>query len=124
MGTWGRGDRKRKPMTTNVLSIPLLPSLSSARRALFPRAAFWAIFLSLFFAIVYGWSNAYTHERFLAGGAVRTFYFEWERRIPFVPAFIVPYMSIDLFFFAAPFLCTDRREMRTHAKRVLLAIAI
>ena len=32
---------------------------------------------------------------------------------PFVPLLIVPYMSIDLFFFAAPFLCRERDEMRT-----------
>jgi protein-tyrosine phosphatase len=35
---------------------------------------------------------------------------------------IVPYMSIDLLFFFAPFLCADRGELKTHAKRVALAI--
>ena len=36
---------------------------------------------------------------------VGTFAFAWERFIPFVPVMVVPYMSIDLFFVAAPFLC-------------------
>ena len=27
--------------------------------------------------------------------------------IPFVPLMIIPYMSIDLFFAAAPFICSD-----------------
>ena len=40
---------------------------------------------------------------------VGTWVFAWERLIPFVPLMIVPYMSIDLFFVAAPFLCTDAR---------------
>src|SRR5438270_13463445 len=57
--------------------------------------------LSILFLIVYGGCNWITSHR----TGVGTFYFEWERRIPFVPFFILPYMSIDLFFVAAPFLC-------------------
>jgi len=36
---------------------------------------------------------------------VPTLFFEWESAIPFVPLMIAPYMSIDLFFVGAPFLC-------------------
>src|SRR5262249_16827 len=53
---------------------------------------------------------------------VGTWYFEWERHIPFVPLMILPYMSIDLFFVAAPFLCRDKRELRTLARRISFAI--
>jgi len=51
-------------------------------------------------------------------------YFEWERSIPFVPFFILPYMSIDLFFVAAPFLCRTERELSIFAKRIAAAIFV
>ena len=37
---------------------------------------------------------------------------------------IVPYWSIDLIFFFAPFICRDRAELRGHVRRVLLATAV
>jgi predicted protein tyrosine phosphatase len=37
---------------------------------------------------------------------------------------IIPYMSIDLFFVAAPLLCRDERELSTFAKRVSFAIVV
>ena len=50
--------------------------------------------------------------------------FDWERFIPFVPLAIFPYMSIDLFLFFSPLLCRDIAELRTHAKRMFLAITL
>lgn len=55
---------------------------------------------------------------------VRTLQFEWERAIPFIPWLIVPYMSIDLFFVAAPFLCRTRHQMQVLIARLLSATAI
>jgi hypothetical protein len=37
---------------------------------------------------------------------------------------VIPYFSIDLFFAAAPLLCADRRELKTFATRIFLAITI
>jgi hypothetical protein len=37
---------------------------------------------------------------------------------------ILPYMSIDLFFIAAPFLCRTEEELRTFSRRVIAAILI
>src|SRR5439155_6724119 len=55
----------------------------------------------------------------------RTWYFAWEPAIlPYVPLLIVPYMSIDLFFFLAPFLCRDDRERRVFARRVVFTILV
>ena len=55
------------------------------------------------FFLVYGFCNAFTSHRANVG----SLYFAWERHIPFVPAMIVPYLSIDLFFagsfFSMPF---------------------
>ena len=79
-----------------------------ATRALTIRAAWSAALLSLLFVVVYGGTNWFTAQR--PATQVTTWYFDWELAvIPFVPLLIVPYMSIDLFFVAAPFLCRDRR---------------
>jgi protein-tyrosine phosphatase len=76
--------------------------------------------LSILFLVVYGWCNWITAQRHDTG----TLYFEWERFIPFVPLMIVPYMSIDLFFVTAPFLCRSERELATFSKRIVAAIIV
>ena len=55
---------------------------------------------------------------------VGVFFFAWERAIPFVPFMILPYMSIDLFFVAAPFLFSEERELRLFVARVATAIIV
>jgi membrane-associated phospholipid phosphatase len=76
--------------------------------------------LSILFLIVYGGCNWMTARRANVG----TFYFDWERDIPFVPFFILPYMSIDLFFVTAPFLCRTERELSMLGKRIATAIIV
>ena len=76
--------------------------------------------LSVLFLIVYGGCNWITGQR----GQISSFYFQWERGIPFVPFMIVPYMSIDIFFVAAPFLCRTDEELRIFSRRVVAAILI
>jgi len=76
--------------------------------------------LSALFLVVYGWTNWFSAHR----SNVPTLFFEWERSIPFVPLMIVPYMSIDLFFVAAPFLCRSDRELTTFSKRIAAAILV
>src|SRR6266704_779629 len=76
--------------------------------------------LSVLFLIVYGSCNWITARRANVG----TFYFEWERMVPFAPFFILPYMSIDLFFVVAPFLCRTDRELSILAKRIAAAIIV
>ena len=87
----------------------------STRKALLASAGLSAVFL-----VVYSGCNWITARR----AGVGTFYFEWERGIPFVPFMILPYMSIDLFFVAAPFLCRTERELRTFSQRVICAIVV
>ena len=84
------------------------------------RALAVSVGLSALFLIVYGACNWITAQR----SDVGTLHFEWERHIPFVPLMIAPYMSIDLFFIAAPFLCRSDRELRTFALRIAAAIVI
>src|SRR5438128_2236074 len=100
-----------------------LPRLAEARGSCIApasiwRSLFWVIFLSGYFFVVYLSCNSITARRSDVGQAA----FAWERYIPFMPAMIIPYMSIDLFFFAAPFFCT-RQEQIDHARRVVLAIS-
>ena len=83
-------------------------------------AVLWLCVLGPLFFLVYGFTNwaAAQHP------AVGSLFFEWERAIPVLPWMIVPYMSIDLFFVLAPFLCSDRRELRTLAGRITMAIGL
>src|SRR6266496_1878860 len=76
--------------------------------------------LSILFLVVYSGCNWITGQRSHVG----SFYFQWERGIPFVPFMILPYMSIDLFFIAAPFLCRTEEELRIFSRRVIAAILI
>jgi protein-tyrosine phosphatase/membrane-associated phospholipid phosphatase len=94
-----------------------------ARRTLMLKAAATSVLLSLLFIIVYGSTNWFTAQR--PSSDVQTWYFAWElTTIPYVPLLIVPYMSMDLFFFMATFLCRDERELRTFTKRVAFAIVV
>ncbi len=76
--------------------------------------------LSALFLLVYGGCQWITAQRTDVG----VFYFSWERALPFVPALILPYLSIDLFFVAAPFLFHDPITLRAYAKRVAAVILV
>lgn len=92
---------------------------SPARRQLID-ATLTSLGTSLLFVLIYGGCSWLTSLR----GDVGTWVYGWERMIPFVPLMIIPYMSIDLFFVAAPFVCRDRQERRLLAKRICWAILV
>ena len=107
----------------NFYGLDRLPSgrvISSKPISLRAKALGASAGLTVLFLIVYGWCNWITAQR----PDVGTLYFEWERLIPFVPLMMVPYMSIDLFFVAAPFLCRSQRELTTFSKRIVAAIVV
>jgi protein-tyrosine phosphatase/membrane-associated phospholipid phosphatase len=81
------------------------------------RAALWLAFLGPFFFATYGLATWVTARRPEVGSIV----FGWEHAIPFVAWTIVPYWSIDLLYGLSLFVCADRRELDTHAKRMLTA---
>jgi protein-tyrosine phosphatase len=81
------------------------------------RALAWLAFLGPFFFATYGLATWLTAQRAQVGSVV----FDWERAIPFLPWTIVPYWSIDLLYALSLFTCRDRRELDTHAKRLLTA---
>jgi protein-tyrosine phosphatase len=76
--------------------------------------------LSLLFLILYPLCNWLAAQR----AYVPTLFFGWERAIPFVPLMIAPYMSLDLLFVAAPFLCRNNQELATLSKRIVTALLV
>lgn len=76
--------------------------------------------LSLLFLLVYSGTNWFTARR----SGVGSFCFAFERHLPFVPLLIVPYLSIDLFFITAPFLCRNERQLLVLTRRIVLAILL
>jgi membrane-associated phospholipid phosphatase len=83
-------------------------------------AMLWLAFLGPFFFISYGFTNWWTSRL----SHVDSFFFEWERHIPFWDWTILPYMSIDAFYAGSLFVCSTRAELNTHAKRLLSATLI
>ena len=80
----------------------------------------WMLYMAIFFFLFYGASNQY------AGMTTPhpALWMEWEKEIPFIPAFIVPYMSSDLMFVIAFFFPYTRVELRILAARVLFIVLV
>jgi hypothetical protein len=81
------------------------------------RALAWLAFLGPFFFATYAFANwtASLHT------AVPSIVFDWERHIPFLPWTIVPYWIIDALYGISLFLCASKRELDTHALRLMTA---
>jgi membrane-associated phospholipid phosphatase len=102
-----------------LLSI-ILSAKSPEKPVSWRQALAHSVVLSLLFMVVYGGASWITSLRTDVG----TWYYAWERFIPFVPLMIIPYMSIDLFFVAAPFICSNERELWLLSKRITLGILV
>jgi membrane-associated phospholipid phosphatase len=81
------------------------------------RGLAWLAFLAPFFFLTYGAANTLAAQR----GHVGSIVFAWEYSIPFMAWTIVPYWSIDAFYGLSLLLCRTRRELDTHARRLLTA---
>jgi membrane-associated phospholipid phosphatase len=81
------------------------------------RALAWLAFLGPFFFITYGLANWSAAQR----ADVPSVVFAWESGIPFWAWTILPYWSIDLLYGLSLMVCTTRRELDTHARRLLTA---
>ena len=80
------------------------------------RALAWLLFLGPFFFASYGFATWVSSQRSEVGFIV----FAWERHIPLLPWTIVPYWLMDLLYGFSLLLCTTRRQLDTHAWRLLL----
>ena len=81
------------------------------------RALAWLAFLGPFFFATYGLATYLSSQRASVGAIV----FDWERHIPFLGWTIVPYWTIDALYAISLFVCANRRELDTHARRLLTA---
>lgn len=97
-----------------------LRAMSRRRAGLARRATLWLIFLASFFFLSYGLANRWSARL----PHVASLCFAWEKHIPFLEWSILPYLSIHVFYAASLFLCANRAELDTHAKRLLAATII
>jgi hypothetical protein len=74
----------------------------------------WLALLGPSFFLSYGFANHVTSRR----AHVPAFAFGWERWVPFLPWMIVPYWSSDLLYPISLFVCSTRRELNVHVKRL------
>ncbi|WEJ75086.1 phosphatase PAP2/dual specificity phosphatase family protein [Pseudomonas sp. PSE14] len=84
------------------------------------RAVIWLVFLGPFFFASYGFANWAAAQREVVGVWV----FDWERGMPLWPWTIIPYWSIDLLYGLSFLLPRTRRELDSHALRLLSAQVI
>jgi len=80
----------------------------------------WMLYMGIFFFLLYGASNQYA----ALTAPHPSLWMLWEKKIPFVEAFIVPYMSSDIMFVIAFFLPYTRLELRVLSARVLFIVLI
>lgn len=93
--------------------------VSLVRAALANPSAWRAVgVITLLFLVVYGGTNAIVTSR----GEFSTIGFDWERHIPFLWWMLVPYLSIEFLFLAAPFLCRSDDERRVLVQRITFSI--
>ena len=78
----------------------------------------WMLYMGIFFFLLYGSSNQYAGLT----SPHPSFWIVWEQQIPFIEAFIVPYMSSDIMFVIAFFMPYTRLELRVLAARILFII--
>ncbi len=76
--------------------------------------------LGPFFFLSYGFANSVTSQRTYVPVVVMG----WERWVPFLPWTIVPYWTSDLLYAASLLVCTTRRELTMHVKRLVAAQVI
>lgn len=79
------------------------------------RAGLYLLGLGVLFFSSYNAANWIASQR----TGVSSIVFAWESAIPYWAWTIVPYWSIDCFYAASLFVCATRRELDTHALRLL-----
>ena len=90
-------------------------SAQPAPRVQWQRGVIWLLFLAPLFFLSYGFANHHAARL----GTTAAVYFEWERRIPFIPWTIVPYWSIDLLYGLSFLFCLTPRATHRHGLRLL-----
>lgn len=80
----------------------------------------YTIFISIFFVILYKGAEFYTYTV----DNVPSYFMDWERNIPFLPIFMLPYMTSQVFFLATIFLEKNESNLKLLIKRAAFLIAV
>lgn len=99
--------------------IPPFDAAPGARPSIKERLL-WVAVMGLFFFLAYGAANAIA----ALTAPHPAPYMAWERAIPFLPAFILPYLSLDILFAAAFLASPDRAALQRLGLRCGLAIVL
>ena len=75
----------------------------------------YAIFISIFFVILYKGAEFYTYTV----DNVPSYFMEWERSIPFLPIFMLPYMTSAPFFLVTLFIVKNEKDLKLLMKRAI-----
>lgn len=80
----------------------------------------WVVYLGLLFFFLYGSANQFA----LLTSPHASIVFEWEKQIPFLDIFIIPYMSSDFMFIIALMISQTRFELKVLATRITFLILV
>ena len=80
----------------------------------------YTIFMIIFFIIMYKGAEFYTYTV----ENVPSYFMEWERNIPFLPIFMLPYMTSAPFFLVTIFFEKDEYSLKLLMKRAIFLIVV
>ena len=80
----------------------------------------YTIFISIFFVIFYKGAEFYTYTV----DNVPSYFMEWERNIPFLPIFMLPYMTSAPYFLATIFLEKNENNLKLLMKRAIFLTVV
>ena len=80
----------------------------------------YTIFISVFFVIFYKGAEFYTYTV----DNVPSYFMEWERSIPFLPIFMLPYMTSAPYFLTTIFLEKNESSLKLLMKRAIFLTVV
>ncbi|MCY7008318.1 phosphatase PAP2 family protein [Fusobacterium simiae] len=80
----------------------------------------YAVFISIFFVILYKGAEFYTYTV----DNVPSYFMEWERSIPFLPIFMLPYMTSAPFFLVTLFIVKNEKDLKLLMKRAIFLTVV
>ena len=80
----------------------------------------YTIFMSIFFVVLYKGAEFYTYTV----DSVPSYFMEWERNIPFLPIFMLPYMTSAPFFLVTIFLEKNESSLKLLMKRSIFLTVV
>ena len=80
----------------------------------------YTIFISIFFVIFYKGAEFYTYTV----KNVPSYFMDWEKNIPFLPIFMLPYMTSAPFFLVTVFLEKNESSLKLLMKRAVFLTVV